>query len=146
MDDGVVYISDDDEVEEETPTTVSAVTRPPFYTYNTYELYDNSSGEKLSLAQDDTDTGESVNDVVVVLDDEEVEALIIGPIQRISRQILFSTLELPAKFPYQHLIELEQHLNDNVKDILHDAEANVWVNTLEHLVCIKMAYAHLDVS
>lgn len=151
MEDEVVYISDDDEVEEERATAASEVPRPPFYHCNTYEYYDTASltppSREAGVGPDDIDVGSlSLNEVVVVLDDEEINNLIIGPIQRISRQILFSGLELSPEFPHELLIELEQHLTENLRRVLVEGEANVWNITLEQLAIVKMAYSHMDVS
>lgn len=139
MDAEIIPISDEDEEITESVRVKTPSKRPALYHYNEYDW------SYVNVKKDDNVTIPH-SDVLVMLDDDEIEQILIHPIQRISRQILLSTLSAPTTFPYQLLVDLEQHLNTNLQLVPQDVEAKVWNNMLEHLASIKMAYEHMDVS
>lgn len=166
MDADIVCISDDEEREVEN-RAVEAVTNKMKNVGFHFNVYENSyyvpesARQQLALLQKQPKpapthqqhlqhTKDTPKDVVVyVPDDSEEEVLLIGPIRKYARQILFGDKlsAPPAEFPYNTLLEIEKHLAKSLRNVSFTTETNVWNCTLEQLSCIKIAYAGLiDVS
>lgn len=137
MDTDIVCISDDEECEEEI-TEPSVKQKQTFFNFN---VYDWNYVKQFSDLVDD-DRPNSSEAVVYVPDDNEEENLLIGPIRRISRQILFrDQLSGPsAEVPYKLLLELEEHLATSLKNVSFTTETNVWKSTLDQMCSIKIVY------
>lgn len=171
MDADVVCISDDDEQREADETSKSLKTatnkmRNLGFHYNVYEnsyYVPESARIQLELLQKQKEQQqqqqqrqqqqqikESPKEVVVyVPDDGEEEVLLIGPIRKFARQILFGDklCAPPTEFPYSILLQLEQHLAKSLRNVSFTTETSVWDCTIEQLSCIKIAYSGLiDVS
>lgn len=171
MDADVVCISDDDEQrEEETSKSLKTATnkmRNLGFHYNVYEnsyYVPESARIQLELLQKQKEqqqqqqqrqqqqqqTKDVPKEVVVyVPDDGEEEVLLIGPIRKFARQILFGDklCSPPTEFPYSILLQLEQHLAKSLRNVSSTTETSVWNYTIEQLSCFKIAYCGLiDVS
>lgn len=173
MDADVVCISDDDEQrEEDTSKSLKTATdkmRNLGFHYNVYEnsyYVPESARIQLELLQKQKEQQQrqqqrqqrqqqqQIKDVpkevvVYVPDDGEEEVLLIGPIRKYARQILFGDKlsAPPTEFPYSILLQLEQHLAKSLRNVSPTTETNVWNCTIEQLSCIKIAYSGLiDVS
>lgn len=167
MDADIVCISDDDEREEEAAKSLKTATnkmRNLGFHYNVYEnsyYVPESARIQLELLQKQKEqeqaqqlrqqqAKDAPKEVVVyVPDDGEEEVLLIGPIRKFARQILFGDklCAPPTEFPYSILLELEQHLAKSLRNVSFTTETSVWNCTIEQLSCIKIAYSGLiDVS
>lgn len=145
MDAEIVCISDDEEVEEE---IIEPATKPK-QTFFNFNVYDWSYVKRAPDPIDVDKPASSQESVVYVPDDVEEEKLLIGPIRRISRQILFGDqLSGPSpEFPHKLLLQLEKHLASSLRNVSFTTETNVWKSTLEQLSCAKIVYGDIaDVS
>lgn len=163
MRDDVVCISDDDEQEEQNESLASATERMRNMAFN-YNVYENnytvpeSARRVLEMFQKQKEqqvmpqmqASEIFKEpVVYVPDDVEEEILLIGPIRKFSRQILFGDklTESPAGFPYSVLLEFEKHLTNSLRNVSLSTEANVWDYTMDQLSCFRLHYSGIyDVS
>lgn len=155
MDAEVVYISDDDEGKDGPSSKATNKSRPKqnAHHYNVYENFEyvppsvqaqleydskKNKQERLQKLQEEISKGE---EVVYVPDDTEEEDLLIGPVRKISHEIIFGTnLHPPIEFPYHLLKELEQHLTTSMINVSFTTEKNVWDNVLDQLALMRIAY------
>lgn len=159
MDAEVVYISDDDERKDGTSKAANSKTKQNAYHYNVYENFDyvppsvqahleyeskKNKQVRLQKLQEEI----SKEEVVYVPDDNEEEDLLIGPVRKISHEIIFGTnLRAPKEFPYKLLTDMETHLSNSLRNVSLTTEKNVWDSVLDQLGIMKMAYKdHIDVS
>lgn len=163
MDAEVVYISDDDERDENNSKAAKTKTKHTSYLHNVYENYvhvppsvqaalesiqNKTTEEQLKRLQDVQISNSDEEDVVYVPDDHEEQELLIGPIDRISHEIIYGkNLQPPTEFPYKLLEEIEKHLIDSLKNVSFTTEAKVWTCVLNQLSLMRIEYQdRIDVS
>lgn len=90
---------------------------------------------------------EPPNDIINVPDEEEEEELLIDPIRQICRQILFSPNIFdscpPSEFSYNLLMDMQKHLENNLRNASFETETKVWNCVIDELMIIQLAYKHL---
>ena len=174
MDTEIICLSDDDEREEEDKSVsqTTAKMRNMHFNYNVYENPDWTTTKpprsKATVTSSTTTASSSMQpttssaltscipatvekkpkepevDIVYVPDDNEEEILLIGPIRRLSKLMLFSNTPRgpPEDPPYENLLELEKHLANSLRNVSFTTETNVWAYTIYQLSTLRFYYNH----
>lgn len=119
-----------------TPTTATT-TKTTTHKYYNYNEYDWTLPPRVP---------EEKENVVYVPDDTEETELLIGPISKFTRGILFGDqLSGPSpEVPYKLLLDLENYLNKKLKTI-STVGLDLWEYTINQLVAMRMVYGETEV-